>query len=300
MKLNLNNYIKSLRAYSLTISAGPALLGFACGFYETFAFRPGTSFLFLICLAFIHAGVNILNDYYDYTKGVDYPGAPGPSGLLTDGTVKPGLFLFSGRAHLTAGICLGLVLVLLKGLPLLIPSIAGVLIAWFYTHSGPNLKYSGLGEAAVFLAMGPLIGMAAYYTVTGFYSPRYISLYSVPGLLAAAILLINNIRDRNTDRKAGISTFTVIFGKYNSIRLLSLLFLLPYMILPFSVVFLDIPVFSLTGWITIPSAAVILYRASKAAAKQEYTTVLHAAVLHHLGVTIVLTAAVIVEACFAY
>ncbi len=90
--------------------------------------------LMLFCALLLHAGVNLLNDYYDFVLGFDTAEARGSSGLLTGGIVNPKYMLYWGRFYLFAGAAAGLFLVMARGWPLFLMGFAGLAGAWFYSH----------------------------------------------------------------------------------------------------------------------------------------------------------------------
>ncbi len=109
----------------------------------------------------LHAGVNVLNDYYDFTLGYDTPAAAGDSGLLTGGVVRPAYMRRWGHAYLAAGALLGVLLGVWRHPGLLALGGAGLAGAFFYSHRR-GYKYRGVGEPCVFVLMGPLLFAAAW------------------------------------------------------------------------------------------------------------------------------------------
>lgn len=159
----------------------------------------------------MHAGVNLLNDYYDFILGFDTPEASGSSGLLTQGIVAPNYMLRRGRFYITIGAVAGLVLAASRGWALLPAGVIAIAGAWFYSHRS-GYKYKGIGEPLVFILMGPLLfcsaGYAACKTIT-----ISMLIFSLPfGALVTAILLANNIRDIKMDSAAGFITLPIRIG----------------------------------------------------------------------------------------
>jgi 1,4-dihydroxy-2-naphthoate polyprenyltransferase len=210
--VKLGIWWRALRAYSFTATLIPVLCGFL--FAEAAGWVVGWSLLPLMLYAalLLHAGTNLLNDYYDFILGFDKPGeAHGSSGLLTAGLVKPDYMFKRGRIYIIAGASAGLLLVLVRGWPLLLPAALGVAGAWFYSHRA-GYKYKGLGEPFVFLLMGPVLFFASVYTACGTLPARTVWPAAACGCWVTAILLINNLRDLNMDRSAGLITLPMRLG----------------------------------------------------------------------------------------
>lgn len=213
MAVSFKIWWRALRVYSFSATLIPVLCGFlfasAAGWVVSWSLLP----LLLYSALLLHAGVNILNDYYDFVLGFDKPGETrGSSGLLTKGLVTPAYMLRRGRVYVIAGAAAGLLLVIARGWPLLIAGALGTAGAWFYSHRA-GYKYKGLGEPIVFLLMGPVLFFAAAYTACGTLPALSVWPASACGCLVTAILLINNLRDIQTDRNAGFVTLPMRLGE---------------------------------------------------------------------------------------
>jgi 1,4-dihydroxy-2-naphthoate octaprenyltransferase len=208
---DLKNWARALRAYSFTATVIPVVCAFlsarAQGLPVTWPLLP----LMLFCALLLHAGVNLLNDYYDFVLGFDTAEARGSSGLLTEGIVKPDYMLRWGRFYLCTGAAAGLLLAALCGWPLLLMGVAGLAGAWFYSHRS-GYKYKGLGEPFVFILMGPLLFYGAFYAAAGTVTAGAFWPALSCGCLVTAILLVNNLRDIKMDSAAGFTTLPIRLG----------------------------------------------------------------------------------------
>jgi 1,4-dihydroxy-2-naphthoate octaprenyltransferase len=204
-------WLTALRPISFTASIIPVLVGTAIAAQDEF--HPLLFVLALIGSVAIHAGTNLVNDYFDHVKGTDSAESLGPSGVIQRGILSARAVLAGGIVAFTAGAAVGLVITAMTGWPVLALGIASVLAGYFYTASPFSLAYRGLGEVVVFVFMGPVIVVGAYYvqTQTWAWEPF---VASVPvGLLVAAILHANNIRDIEGDRRNHKWTLAALAGR---------------------------------------------------------------------------------------
>lgn len=209
---------RALRAYSFSATVIPVVCAFlfarAQGLPVAWPLFP----LMLFCALLLHAGVNLLNDYYDFILGFDTAEASGSSGLLTERIVRPAYMLHWGRFYLFAGAAAGLMLAAVRGWPLLVAGLAGIAGAWLYSHRH-GYKYKGLGEPFVFILMGPLLFDSAFYTATGTLTAGATWPALSCGCLVTAILLVNNLRDIQMDSQAGFVTLPMRLGEAKTKKL---------------------------------------------------------------------------------
>lgn len=208
----LSIWIEATRPYSFTASVTPVLIGSVLAGVDG-SFSVGRFLLALIGSLFLQIGTNMINDYYDHQSGVDTLESKSGSQVIQRGLLSPGEMYWGGIATFGIGSVCGLLLVALCGWPILVLGIVSVLAGYFYTANPLPLAYKALGEATVFVFMGPVIVVGAYYvqrevfTLTPF-------LISLPvGCLVASILHANNIRDLNFDAEHGKQTLATMIGR---------------------------------------------------------------------------------------
>lgn len=205
-------WFQAIRFSSFTASAIPILVGSALALVDRSFSLP----LFLLMLAAAiacHAGANLANDYFDHIKGIDTEASLGPSkviqqGLLSPAEVKRGMVVAFAIATI-----LGLVIVAQSGWPVLVIALLSLAAAVLYTGGPIPLGYVALGEVIVFLFMGPVMVGGAYFVMTGSLSWPALLLSLPVGLLVAAILHANNMRDIDLDREAGKMTLATNLGR---------------------------------------------------------------------------------------
>ena len=173
---------------------------------------------------------NFANDYFDFAKGVDTRERLGPTrvmaaGLLTAGEVRIGIAVVLGLAVLD-----GIYLTLVGGWPILAVGVASILAALLYTGGPLPFGYHGLGDLFVFIFFGLAAVCGTFYVQAGMFS-AVILVTAVPvGFLITAILVVNNLRDIETDARAGKRTLAVLFGAKNTRRQYLALLVLAYLV----------------------------------------------------------------------
>jgi len=211
LTVRLRPWLLASRPKTLPAAAAPVLVGTALA-WQLGGFRPGPALAALAGALLLQIGANLANDVYDYQHGADTADRLGPlrvtqAGLLAPAQVKTGMWLVFGLASLC-----GLYLVLAAGWPVVVIGLCSILAAIAYTGGPYPLGYHGLGEWFVFIffglagVMGTCYVQALRLSWTAFWAAVCM------GLLTAAILVVNNLRDIVTDRAAGKRTLAARFG----------------------------------------------------------------------------------------
>lgn len=247
-------WLQAIRVFSLTASIIPVLLGAAWVFYEGISADWRLMPLIVIASLTIHAATNLVSEYFDFVKNVDKDYTFGGSRVIVEGKLSArqillgGLFLFA----LTAAI--GLIFIYLRGWPILMLGVIGMLGGIFYTAAPVGYKYFGLGDLMVFILMGPLMVIGSYFVLTGTYNHNVL-LVSMPiGCLVAAILSGNNLRDILHDTQAGITTTAGLLGHRVARLEYSVLNIAAYIFLIILCTLGILPVLSLIALCTLPLA----------------------------------------------
>jgi len=161
----------------------------------------------------MQVGVNYANDYSDFKRGADTPRRRGPVRAAASGVVRPEHVKLAAFAAFGTAAAAGLVLSLLTDWRLLLAGAAAVAAGWLYTGGPRPYGYLGLGEIFVFVFFGLMATLGTTYVeigrVTGLAAAGAVSM----GCLACAILVLNNLRDIQTDREAGKLTLAVRLGR---------------------------------------------------------------------------------------
>ena len=169
----------------------------------------------LVCLAFsllVQIATNMANDYYDHIRGADTEDRIGPERLVASGKISPRAMLVASLAVFGVAFIIGLNLVGYRGWELLLVGVVSIIFGYGYTGGPFPLAYRGLGDVFVILFFGLVATMGTVYVVSGQLTAPSALLGLSLGLLANNILVVNNYRDRETDRAAGKMTLIARFG----------------------------------------------------------------------------------------
>jgi 1,4-dihydroxy-2-naphthoate octaprenyltransferase len=241
------------RPKTLPAALAGVVTGTAVAMWEG-RFRPVPALAALLVGLLLQIGSNLANDVFDFERGADTTERHGPlrvtqAGLLTPVQVKRGMWAVFGLAG-----ALGLYLAWVAGWPVILIGAAAIASAIAYTGGPFPLGYYGLGDLFVFLFFGLAAVAGTYYVQAGMVSPAAWWM-SVPiGLLVVDILVVNNLRDINTDRAAGKFTLAVRFGALGARRQYLICVAAAYLLIPLLAWSNVIPPAALLTWLSIPLA----------------------------------------------
>lgn len=247
-------WLTASRPFSFTASATPILLGTALAFYQMGFVDVPLFIAALIGGVILHAGTNLISDYFDYAKGVDREDTYGGSRILVDKVMEPKDVLRGGLVAFGIAIIIGVYLLIVRGWPIVMFGMAGLFGGYFYTGGPLGYKYRALGEFLVFTLMGPLMVWGAHFTQVGALEWQPI-LISVPvGFLVAAILYANNLRDIEDDTESGYNTQASIAGRKTARFVYAGMLISAYVVVAALVGFGAVPVWTLLVLLSIPAA----------------------------------------------
>ena len=220
----LQAWLLAVRPKTLPASIAPILLGSALaaadGYFEVRVFIPA-----LICALCLQIAVNFANDLFDVQKGVDTRERLGPLRGLQLGLIQPDQLKRALVAALVLAAATGLLLAVLVSWWLLLFGLASLVAALAYSGGPWPLASHALGEVTVLIFFGWLAVMGSYFIHTQSLTLESFVYATLIGFLSAAIMLVNNLRDRHTDAAAGKRTLVVRLGERNSRLLYRLLVL---------------------------------------------------------------------------
>ena len=210
-------WVAGARPRTLPAATAPVLIGSAAADLVG-AFSPGRAALALGVALLLQVGVNYANDYSDGVRGTDLDRV-GPLRLTASGLARPGHVKAAAFAAFALACLLGLWLTALSGhWWLLAVGAACVAAAWHYTGGRKPYGYAGLGEVGVFVFFGLVATLGTTYTQAHRLTwPAVLGAAGV-GLVACALLMVNNLRDIPTDVAAGKRTLAVRLGDHRARR----------------------------------------------------------------------------------
>ncbi len=246
-------YLEIARPFSLTASLVPVLLAGAladqAGRFDLVLFV-----LTLVANLSLQAGTNVVNEIYDVRTGADTPASPRASkALIARRLTVRGAAAFAVLLLALTG-AIGLYLVSLRGLPMLVIGLVGIAAGYSYTGPPFAYKYHALGVPVVFLLMGPVMVAGAFLAITGELSATAIAAAIPIGLLVAAILHANDVRDIGEDAAAGVVTLSTLLDRPRATRLYTAMMASAFVVTPILVALRGIPPFGLAALATIPLA----------------------------------------------
>ena len=226
----MHKWIIAIRLKTLPAAISPVLLGsslsYKYGYFSSLIF-----FMTLFAAILIQIGTNFANDVYDFEKGTDRDDRLGPVRATQAGLISPKKMKFSMLGTFSIAILVGCYLAWIGGLPIVFIGIASIIAGIAYTGGPYPLGYNGFGELFVFLFFGIIAVPGTYFLQAGTFTYLSIWLGSCMGMLSAAILVVNNIRDIDTDKVTGKKTLAVYFGILFSYIEFIILIIGPYLIL---------------------------------------------------------------------
>jgi 1,4-dihydroxy-2-naphthoate octaprenyltransferase len=241
----LRVWLMAARVRTLPASVAPVLVGTSLGAVDA-RFRPLAFVAALVGAMFIQVGTNLSNDYSDARRGADTEDRLGPVRVTAGGLVPPRSVLVATWVSFGVAVAVGIYLVVVAGWELLLVGAASILAGVLYTGGPRPYGYEGLGEVFVFLFFGLVAVTGSYFVQAEQLTWEAFALAVPVGLLAAAILVVNNVRDLETDRRAGKRTLAVRLGPARARRLYAVMVLLAFALAP-----LPWALGSLSGWLLL-------------------------------------------------
>jgi len=242
------------RARTLPAAIAPVLVGTALAYELEEVFHPGAFIAALLGSILIQIGTNLSNDYSDARRGADADDRLGPVRVTAGGLVPPKQVLVATYVTFGLAALCGVYLVAVSGIELLFVGIASIAAGVLYTGGPRPYGYEGLGEIFVFLFFG-IVAVAGSTFAQLERWPWQAFVLAVPvGLLAAAILVVNNVRDVDSDRRAGKRTLAVKLGRERARLLYAAMVYGAYLVAPLPWLAGSLSAWLLLPWLTLPLA----------------------------------------------
>ncbi|MDY0011874.1 MAG: 1,4-dihydroxy-2-naphthoate octaprenyltransferase [Rhodocyclaceae bacterium] len=270
----------AIRPRTLSLAAMPVLVGSAL------AWRQGAPLAWLplavalLCALLIQAGTNLYNDAGDFLRGNDGPTRLGPARVTAAGLATPSQVRRAAALTFGAALLGGVYLVALGGWPIFLIGLASLAAGWAYSGGPRPLSHSPWGEVCVLLFFGLAAVAGSHYLQSSRLAPSALVAGLALGAHAAAVLLVNNVRDVEADRRVGRRTLAILLGPTIARWLYLALMLTPFpllagldalagtRLLPTTLLALPVCLFLGTGFLRPPPGALMNRQLARTAQAQ--------------------------------
>ncbi len=247
----LRIWFMAARPRTLPTGAAPVLVGTALAHGDFHLLRFVAA---LVGAIFIQVGANLSNDYSDARRGADTEDRLGPVRVTAGGLVPPRQVLIATYVAFAVAVLAGAYLIAVAGVEILLVGVLSILAGVLYTGGPRPYGYEGLGEVFVFLFFGVAAVAGSYFAQAEQWTGTAFALSVPVGLLAAALLVVNNVRDMETDRRAGKRTLAVRLGRDRTRTLYAVMIGLAFVTATLPWLFGPLEAWVLLSWLTAPLA----------------------------------------------
>lgn len=250
-------WVLAARPKTLPAAVTPVVVGAALAAAGG-VFVPWVAAACFIVALLLQIAANFANDVFDFHQGADTTARLGPTRVTLSGLLAPRQVLRATWLTLGAAAAVGALLVWRGGWPILLLGLLALISAVAYTAGPAPLGYLGLGELFVFLFFGPVAVTGTYYLQAGHLTGLALALGIPVGGPVTAILVVNNLRDVETDRVAGKRTLAVRCGRAATLVEYAALLAIAYLALPLLWFVGYLPPWWWLPWLSLPLAALLL------------------------------------------
>jgi 1,4-dihydroxy-2-naphthoate octaprenyltransferase len=242
-----------LRPHTLTAAIMPVLIGTATA-WVNFRINWPLFTAMLIASVLIQSAVNMFNEYFDYKRGLDTADSVGIGGVIVRNEISEQVVLHIAQMSFAVSVLLGVYICMKTSWWVAAIGSVAMAVGYFYSAGKSPIAYTPFGEIAAGVFMGFIIVLISFFIQAGTITSNSI-LLSIPiSILVAAILLANNIRDLDGDKKKGRRTLAVILGKHRATSVLSAMFICNFTIVILLVLFRVAPFSILISLLSLPRA----------------------------------------------
>jgi 1,4-dihydroxy-2-naphthoate polyprenyltransferase len=248
-------WIMAARPRTLPAAIAPVLVGTAAA-VQWFGSLPrwGAFFAALVGSIFIQIGTNLANDYSDAKRGADTADRLGPVRVTASGMITPQRVMRATWIAFAVAVACGTYLAFVAGWAILVIGAFSIAAGVLYTGGPRPYGYEGFGEVFVFLFFGLVAVNGSYYVQLEQLDALPLGLSISIGFLATAIIVVNNVRDVETDRRAGKNTLAVRIGRDSAVQLYRGLILFAFLTLPIALAAGGASALPMVGWLAAPLA----------------------------------------------
>jgi 1,4-dihydroxy-2-naphthoate polyprenyltransferase len=248
-------WLMAARPRTLPAAIAPVLVGTAAAVQWVGQMpRWGAFFAALVGSIFIQIGTNLANDYSDAKRGADTADRLGPVRVTASGLITPQRVMTATWVAFAVAVACGVYLAAVAGPVILVIGAFSIAAGVLYTGGPRPYGYAGFGEVFVFLFFGLVAVNGSYYVQLEQLDALPLGLSIAVGFLATAIIVVNNVRDLETDRRAGKNTLAVRIGREAAVRLYVTLIAGAFVTLPIALWAGDSSMLPLIGLFAAPLA----------------------------------------------
>ncbi len=248
-------WLMAARPRTLPAAVAPVLVGSAAAVqWVGHLPRWGAFFAALVGSIFIQIGTNLANDYFDAKRGADTADRLGPVRVTSSGLITPQRVMRATWIAFAVAVACGIYLATVAGVVILVIGAFSIAAGVLYTGGPRPYGYAGLGEVFVFLFFGLVAVNGSYYVQVEQLDALPLGLSISIGFLATAIIVVNNVRDLETDRRAAKMTMAVRMGRENAVNVYRLLVVGAFVVLPIALAAGEASALPMIGWLALPMA----------------------------------------------
>jgi len=247
-----------LRPHTLTASFIPVFVGTMFAYIHENTFHTGLFLAMLFASILIQAATNMFNEYYDYKRGLDTEKSVGIGGTIVRDGVAPKTVLQLAFAFFGIAIFLGIYICMESSWWIAVIGAASMVIGYLYTGGPIPIAYTPFGELFSGFLMGTVIIAISYYIQTLMITKEIIFVSIPVAIFIGAIMLSNNIRDLDGDKKSGRKTIAILIGRKNAIIFLATMFFVAYTITASLILLGILPVWSIITFLSLKKAVDVI------------------------------------------
>jgi 1,4-dihydroxy-2-naphthoate octaprenyltransferase len=259
----IRTWLRAIRLRFLLASVIAVSNGIAFAFWKNRQIDISNAVLTFGGVICLHASIDLLNDYWDYKRGIDTTTRrtkfSGGTGVLPENLLKPSTVYSVGLILLLLGSLVGMYFVVIRGIVIALILGFAILAVYFYSTNIVNL---GLGEVFV-AAKGILIVVGAYYVQTSSIGLGVVYVGIIMGILSASVLFVNSFPDYQADRSGGRRTLVILLGRQRAVKIFPWIILSTYIIILAGVWFGYLKIYSLGSLLSLPFAVMAIKRLGK-------------------------------------
>jgi 1,4-dihydroxy-2-naphthoate octaprenyltransferase len=259
----IRTWLRAIRVRYLLASVIAVSNGIALAFWKNKQIDLSDAILTFVGVICLHASIDLLNDYWDYKRGIDTATRrtkfSGGTGVLPENLLKPGNVYSVGLIFLLIGTLIGMYFVVIRGIMIALLLGFAILAVYFYSTSIVNL---GLGEAFVAIK-GTLIVVGSYYVQTWSIGVGVVFVGIIMGILSASVLFVNSFPDYQADRSRGRRTLVILLGRQRAVKIFPWMILCTYVLIIAGIFLGYLKIYSLASLLSAPFAVSAIKRISK-------------------------------------